>query len=537
MQRAFLTVGDRQLHYRAGGDGAPVVMLHPSPLSSAAVLPMGRALARHFRVYAFDTPGYGQSDPPASRPAALDDYLPGFAAALDALGLGRICLYGAATGAQFAVEFARRYPERVARVVLDSAGHIGADECERVVRDYFPDVTPRGDGAHLATLWQMVRDLGVFFPWCDRRAERRIVRDLAPPEAMQSMLVDYLRAGEGYDWAYRPAFYNERAERAQGVTVPAVLMRWEGSVVLRITDELIAAGLPPNYDLLRLGPSMPERIDGLVSHLVATYRAPAAPAAPASPLPRGRFVSRYVDLPGGQLHVRLREPAGHTAGTAPRWRVGLMGPAGAAALLEAQGRHWPADARIVLLDLPGSGDSDALLAPEATPAQHAAVAAEALLALGALGATQVDLLGWRGGAGVAIELARLHPALVRSLTLDRAGLPDAATRADALAHEPREFMPRLDGTHLLAAWTVLRDRRLWSPGYRPERRGILTGDPDLDPRSIQRELLALMKQGSRYAPARAAELQHAPDAALGQLSCPIAYLATAEAPGWNAPLP
>jgi len=533
LQRAFLTIGDRQLHYRTAGDGAPVVMLHPSPLSSAAVMPIGRALARHFRVYAFDTPGYGQSEPPAARPASLDDYLPGFAAALDGLGLGRVCLYGAATGAQFAVEFAKRYPERVALVVLDSAGHIGAQECERVVRDYFPDVAPRGDGAHLATLWQMVRDLGVFFPWCDRRAERRIARDLAPPEAMQSMLVDYLRAGEGYDWAYRPAFYNERADRAQGVTVPAVLMRWEGSVVLRITDELIAAGLPPNYHVLRLGPTMPERIDGLVNHLVATYRGPPAPVAPAARLPRGRFVSRYVNLPGGQLHVRLRAAVAGSGGT-PRWCVGLMGPAGAAALLEAQAQHWPAEATIALLDLPGSGDSDPLLPPEATPAQHAAVAAEAL---DALGAAPVDLLGWRGGGGVAIELARLRPALVHSLTLDRSGLPDEATRADALAHEPRDFAPRLDGTHLLAAWSVLRDRRLWSPGYRPERRGILAGEPDLDPRAIQRELLALMKQGARYAPARTAELQHAADVALGTLSCPIAYRAAGEAPGWDAALP
>lgn len=531
MQRAFLTIDDRQLHYRVGGDGAPVVMLHPSPLSSAAVMPMGRALARHFRVYAFDTPGYGQSEPPASRPASLDDYLPGFAAAFDALGLARVCLYGAATGAQFAVEFAKRYPERVALVVLDSAGHIGADECERVVRDYFPDVAPRGDGAHLATLWHMVRDLGVFFPWCDRRATRRIARDLAPPETMQSMLVDYLRAGEGYDWAYRPAFYNERADRAQGVTVPAVLMRWEGSVVLRITDELIAAGLPPNYHVLRLGPSMEERIDGLVNHLVASYRAQPATTVPTSTLPLGRFVSRYVDLQGGQLHVRMRDATGGAAASSPPWRVGLMGPAGAASLLESQARHWPADATIVLLDLPGSGDSDALLPPEASLAQHAAIAAEALISLAA---TQVDLLGWRGGAGVAIELARLRPTLVRTLTLDRAGLPDEAARADALAYEPREFPPRLDGTHLLAAWNLLRDRRLWNPGYRPERRGILAGEPDLDPHSIQRELLALVSQGARYARARAAELLYSPDAAIAQLNCTVAYRASSESPGWGA---
>jgi pimeloyl-ACP methyl ester carboxylesterase len=527
LQRAFLTVGDRQLHYRVGGDGAPVVMLHPSPLSSAAVMPVGTALARHFRVYAFDTPGYGQSEAPASRPASLDDYLPGFAAALDSLGLERICLYGAATGAQFAVEFARRFPERVALVVLDSAGHIGAEECERVVRDYFPDVTPRGDGAHLATLWQMVRDLGVFFPWCDRRAERRIHRDLAPPAVMQSMLVDYLRAGDRYDWAYRPAFYNERAERAQGVGVPAVLMRWEASVVLRITDELIAAGLPPNYHVLRLGPTLPERIEGLASYLAANYRGAPAPAIPPSTAPRGRFVSRYVAVNGGQLHVRVRLPASSDA-AAGDWHVGLMGPAGAASVLEAQAAQWPLDTPVALIDLSGSGDSDVLLPPEATLAQHAALAAEALAGLGA---TRVALTGWRGGSGVAIELALLRPDLVQRLTLDRDGLPDAAARADALAHEPREFAPRLDGAHLLAAWNTLRDRRLWNPGYRTERRCIRAGEPRLEARSIQQELTELLRMGPRYATARAAELQYEHEPRLASLGCELAWLPVDGEPG------
>jgi pimeloyl-ACP methyl ester carboxylesterase len=521
LQRAFMTLGDRQLHYRVGGAGAPVVMLHPSPLSSAAVMPVGTALARHFRVIAFDTPGYGQSDAPGSRPASLGDYLPGFVAALDALGLDRVCLYGAATGAQFAVEFAKRHPERVTLVVLDSAGHIAAEECEQVVRDYFPDVAPRGDGAHLATLWQMVRDLGLFFPWCDRRAARRIQRDLAPPAVMQSMLVDYLRAGERYDWAYRPAFYNERADRAQGVTVPAVLMRWEGSVVLRITDELIAAGLPPNYHVLRLGPTLADRIEGLTRHLVAHYVAPPAPAIPPSPPPRGRFASQYVDVAGGQLHLRVRLPSGDEPARGRPWRIGLMGPAGAAALLETQAGRWPADAPAALIDLPGSGDSEAFLPADATPERHAAVVAEALAALG-IDAAQVH--GWRGGAAVAIELALLRPALVRGLWLDPEGLVDADARADALEHEPRDFTPRLDGTHLLAAWHAVRDRRLWNPGYRHERDRIRAGESQLDPRSMQRELLEMMKMGPRYPAARAAELRHAHEPRLARVGCEVRWL-------------
>lgn len=126
MRRHFLTLGDRQLHLRWAGEGPPVVLLHPSPLSSTAVLPVATALARHCRVYALDTPGYGLSDAPARQPASLDDYLPDLSAALDALGLDRVCLYGCATGAQIAIEYARRRPDRVELLVLDtSRAHSG----------------------------------------------------------------------------------------------------------------------------------------------------------------------------------------------------------------------------------------------------------------------------------------------------------------------------------------------------------------------------------------------------------------------------
>ena len=92
MQRAFLTIGDRQLHYRVAGDGPPVVMLHPSPMSSAALLPMATALAAHFRVYAFDTPGYGLSDPLPDRP--LYSVAPGWRARSIQFGTWKVIATG-----------------------------------------------------------------------------------------------------------------------------------------------------------------------------------------------------------------------------------------------------------------------------------------------------------------------------------------------------------------------------------------------------------------------------------------------------------
>lgn len=484
MRRAFLTVNDRTLHYRTGGHGSPVVMLHPSPLSSAAVLPLAQQLEEYFTVYAFDTPGYGLSDPLPQRPATLEDYLPTFAAALDALGLPRVCLYGAATGAQFAIEFANRYPQRVALMVIDSAGHIPADECEAIVRDYFPDLTPHHDGRHVMTLWQMVRDLFVFFPWCDRRAERRIDRDLPPAAVMQGMLLDYLRAGADYHLAYRPAFYNERAERAQQVTVPSALVRWDSSIVLRITDALIDAGLPANYTVLRLGPTPADRFGGIREHLLKHYREPAAAQPPACPQPSGRWHGRFIDVPGGQLHARAIASG---AGLARIW-LHDAGESSAvfAADLGTSAGHSP----IVALDLPGHGETEIPL-----PVGDCCVDALAeivLAAVDALGLDQAQIGGTGAGAIVAYAAAKRRPQLLRR---DVTAMPDAAQLA---SESLPNLAPMPDGTHLAAAWQLVRDAGLWRREARGLRRGALAGEPRLEVHDLQRRFVELMKAGDGY---------------------------------------
>ncbi|MGA1498552.1 MAG: alpha/beta fold hydrolase, partial [Steroidobacteraceae bacterium] len=93
--------GPRQVHVRRAGRGPAVLLLHQSPLSSRAVLPLlGRLSAAH-NCIAPDTPGYGLSDP---LPAGVD--MEGLAAAVielaDTLGLEQFALYGFHTGAMIA---------------------------------------------------------------------------------------------------------------------------------------------------------------------------------------------------------------------------------------------------------------------------------------------------------------------------------------------------------------------------------------------------------------------------------------------------
>ena len=484
MRRAFLTVNDRTLHYRTGGQGSPVVMLHPSPLSSAAVLPLAQQLENHFAVYAFDTPGYGLSDPLPQRPGTLEDYLPTFAAALDALGLPRVCLYGAATGAQFAIEFANRYPDRVAMMVIDSAGHIPADECEAIVRDYFPDLTPHHDGRHVMTLWQMVRDLFVFFPWCDRRAERRVDRDLPPAAVMQGMLLDYLRAGADYHLAYRPAFYNERAERAQQVRVPSALVRWDSSIVLRITDALIDAGLPANYAVLRLGPTPAERFDGIRTHLLQHYQAAAAPPPPSMAPRAGHWHQRFIDVPSGQLHARCLDVG---AGPPRIWLhdAGESSASFVRGVAADAGQH-----PIIAIDLPGHGETEIPLPSDAGSIDM--LADLVLAAVDAQGLDAAQIGGAGAGAVVAQLAAKRRP---RTLRLAVDVMPDAAQLAsDSLPN----LTPMPDGTHLAAAWQLVRDGALWRREARGLRSGALAGEPRLDVQLLQQRFVELMKSGDGY---------------------------------------
>jgi hypothetical protein len=84
------------------------------------------------------------------------------------------------------------------------------------------------------------------------------------------------------------------------------------------------------------------------------------------------------------------------------------------------------------------------------------------------------------------------------------GLPAQCERL-VDGHFP-DVSPRTDGAHLLAAWFMLRDRRLWLPWHRRTAAGIpRDGTPELGGRSLHAELVELMKCGEGPAAAAAVE--------------------------------
>jgi pimeloyl-ACP methyl ester carboxylesterase len=239
-----------QTHYRKAGSGPVLVMLHASPLSSAFLVPLIERFQGLVTVFAPDTPGYGASDPLPQPPVDLDGYADWLFRFLEALGIGKAGIYGSATGAQIAIRFARNHPDLVEFALLENAVHFSADERERILHGYFPDIAPRADGRHLRQVWEMSSRLFQRFPWFDDSEEAK-VSDADPPlDIVQATALSYLVAGEDYARAYRLAFNNEDARNLQAVSRPTRVIRWQGSILRRHAAQLDAFEWPPNIRMV-----------------------------------------------------------------------------------------------------------------------------------------------------------------------------------------------------------------------------------------------------------------------------------------------
>ncbi|MFD8595465.1 alpha/beta fold hydrolase [Kitasatospora sp. NPDC059646] len=98
----------------SGGDGPPLVLLHPGVGDSRIWDGLLPELTGRYRVIRYDVRGYGRSP----RPTAAYSNLADLYAVLDRFGLDRVHLVGCSMGGGTALGLARRQPERAASLVL-----------------------------------------------------------------------------------------------------------------------------------------------------------------------------------------------------------------------------------------------------------------------------------------------------------------------------------------------------------------------------------------------------------------------------------
>jgi pimeloyl-ACP methyl ester carboxylesterase len=125
-----LARGVRLHHQRLGPRGAParVVFVHGLVVDNLAswYFSVACGAATFADVLVYDLRGHGLSERPANG-YRVDDMVLDLASLLDAtLGPAPVCLVGNSFGALIALQFARRFPERAAGLVLVD-GHLGND--------------------------------------------------------------------------------------------------------------------------------------------------------------------------------------------------------------------------------------------------------------------------------------------------------------------------------------------------------------------------------------------------------------------------
>jgi pimeloyl-ACP methyl ester carboxylesterase len=105
-----------RIHWEAEGSGRPVLLIMGHLYSSRMWYPLLPALTARHRAIRFDNRGTGRSD--TTRSASIGAFAADALAVLEAAGVQRAHVYGVSMGGGIAAEFAIRYPERVASLVL-----------------------------------------------------------------------------------------------------------------------------------------------------------------------------------------------------------------------------------------------------------------------------------------------------------------------------------------------------------------------------------------------------------------------------------
>jgi len=206
---------DGQVHFLDTGDsgmtGLPLLLLHQTPchlgmFAAAYPLLAGAGL----RAIGIDTPGYGQSAPPAATPT-IAGYARAVVAVLDHLGLDRVAVLGHHTGASIAAELAVGEPGRIGRVILNGPPLFTAGEREAYLEAIAsaPRPEPRPDGSHLKAVWE--RRVQFTPGWTDVGAMHR---------GVVMMLAAEPRERDGYT----AAFAHDIGPRLAAISQPGLIL-------------------------------------------------------------------------------------------------------------------------------------------------------------------------------------------------------------------------------------------------------------------------------------------------------------------------
>ena len=235
-RRGFAAIAEGQLHYRVWSEPAegraPLLLLHASPASSLLLDRFARCFGQARGVIGFDTPGQGDSCPPRSVDVDMAYFADVALRGLDALGIGKVAVFGTHTGARIAAEMAIAAPDRVTAVVLDGIRRMPAvdfgDYAERVDLSRHIDQ----DGTQFHKTWNKWRSEYLFKPPHVWDLAELAGSPLPTPMEMHLAAVEVFKGIPHGHVAYRAAIRFDVDARLSLLRVPALVTcaRSDGSL-------------------------------------------------------------------------------------------------------------------------------------------------------------------------------------------------------------------------------------------------------------------------------------------------------------------
>ena len=511
IQRQFVRIGNRHVHFRSAGHGPPLLLLHQSPQNSRMWLDMIVRFADRYTVIAPDTPGFGYSDPLLTENPGIADFADATFEFSDALGLDRFALFGMHTGGLIGMHAAWSRPERLSCLIVDGYALFNNEERSSYTESYLPRFEPTWDGAHLRWLWSRMREQVYFFPWCDPSAKCAIALEPYTPAQTHVAAMDILDVGDNYRIGYGAAFRYVERERVAEIQCPSWL-------IYRTTDVLLAhrqrlPPLPPNVvseveadDLVGLH----QRMDTI---LAQTSTELGDVALPASTTPLPGWSRRIVVTPVGEIAAWVHPGVGEA--------VLHIHPPGERPL---QPDQIQADQRChITIELPGHGASSEIDAVPNALTMHSALSAMIQALAGTL---PISIEAHEGAAAYVPALAEVLGQRLRSLVLHRPWLLNEEECACFLQQLPAPAIQR-GGGHLGDAWQWERERHLMWPWLPPSSRSRrLVAAPA--PQWLHDNVVELLRLGDQLHPLFADVAVPGLADTLAQLNLPTLIINTAQ---------
>jgi len=204
-----------QIHYRIArpdgdSDRTPLLCFHMSPNSGRIYETFLGHIGTDRVAVAPDTPGFGDSDPPAEQPG-IEDYAAAMGDLIDALGFDAVNVMGYHTGSETCVELALQRPGQVRRLVLVSAPIFTPQELAEH-RVHYGHTELSKDGSHLAEKWR-----GHLYWAMQGWTPEHVARHF--PDAMRRPTLSW--------WGHSAAFSYPFADKLKLVEQPVLLLNPE----------------------------------------------------------------------------------------------------------------------------------------------------------------------------------------------------------------------------------------------------------------------------------------------------------------------